>query len=577
MKPLTFAAMMLLAAMMTAQTKNNAPDTIFVNGNIWPGACLFGSGASSQFAQALAVRDGRIVAVGTNDEIRKLKGKKTAAVDLGGNFVMPGFNDAHLHLSGGGLDKLIVDLVGTKSLVEMQQRIAAYEKKIAPGQWIIGRGWDHTKWNTGESRLPNRKDLDAVTGDHPAFFVRVDGHIAVANSAALKIAGITGDTKNPNGGKIDRDESGEPTGILREGAMELVRRKIPPPTLELRRKAIELALAEAAEWGVTSIQDASSVGSPEGNAAGWQDFLIYEDLEREGKLTARISMWLPFDADLNTLQQHRAHHQQTDAMLHTGQLKGYMDGSLGSRTAALLAPYADDPSNTGLAQYEPANLNEMASERAAAGFQLGFHAIGDGGAQLALDSFAEAERFAREHNAGAADRRGFRNRIEHGQVLTPQQVQTMASMKVIASVQPNHLLTDMMWAEQRLAATRAKTSYPWRDLIRHGVPVAFGTDYPVEPITPFRGVYSAVTRKNEEGTKTYYPEQALTITEALAAYTTGSAYAEFAEADKGLLAPGMLADFVVLDRDLTKVKPQEILATKVLRTVVGGKSVYQAK
>jgi len=530
--------------------KPTASDLIFINGDIYTGAEML-------HAQAVAVSGGKIIAVGSNADIQKLKGPKTQVVDLQGRFVMPGFNDAHTHLASGGFEKLNVDLVGTKSLDEMKRRIAARAKTAAAGEWITGRGWDHTLWAV--QKTPTRQDIDSVTGDHPAIFNRVDGHIAIANSAALKAAGITAQSPDPHGGKIDRDEKGEPTGILRETAMELVFSKIPPPTPAQRRRAIELALADAAQWGITSAQDNSE----------WEDFLTYEQLEKEGKLTLRIAEWLPFDAPLEKLEADRAHHPATDSMLHTTMLKGFMDGSLGSRTAAMLAPYTDDPKNAGIPRYEQEPLDQKAIERAKAGFQLGFHAIGDRGAHMALDAFALAEQ--------KSAKRDFRFRIEHAQVVAPEDYKKFAKLGVIASMQPNHLLTDMNWAEPHIGAERAKYSYAWREFLNDGVHLAFGTDYPVEPITPFRGIYCAVTRKNEAGTKEYFPAQKLTIQEAIAAYTTGSAYAEFAEKEKGTLSPGMLADFVVLDRDITKVAPAEILKTRVLRTVVGGKTVYQAK
>jgi predicted amidohydrolase YtcJ len=264
-------------------------------------------------------------------------------------------------------------------------------------------------------------------------------------------------------------------------------------------------------------------------------------------------------------------------MLHTTMLKGFMDGSLGSRTAALQHPYNDDPNNKGLPQFDQETLNAMADERVAAGFQMGFHAIGDEGVQMALDAFAEAERFAHDHNAGGHDVHELRFRIEHSQVLTSDQFQRYKELGVIASMQPNHLLTDMNWALDRLGPERARYSYAWREFLDAGVPLAFGTDYPVEPLTPFRGLYAAVTRQNEDGTPDYFPTGRLTIDEAIAAYTEGSAYAQFDENLKGKIAPGMLADFVVLDRDITDVRPHDILGTKVLRTVVGGKTVFEAK
>ena len=570
MKILSFALLLMSASLLSAQ--NQSSDFIFINGDIYTGAVLpYMAGAkvpSPQRVQAIAVKGGRITAVGTNDDIKKLKGKQTKIVDLGGHFVMPGFNDAHLHLANGGFEKLNVNLVGTKSLAEMQDRIAARAKTASADEWILGRGWDHTMWSG--QKLPTRQDLDKVTGNHPAYFVRVDGHIGIANTAALKAAGITGQTKPPAGGSIDLD-AGEPTGIVRESAQQLVTRKIPPPTTAQRRRGLELSFQDAVEHGITSVQDNST----------WEDFLVMEDMEREGALPIRVSEWLNFHDPVETLQEHRAHHSQTDSMLHTGMLKGFMDGSLGSRTAALLAPYADDHSNTGLPQYEQDELSDMAEKRVRAGFQLGFHAIGDAAAEMALQAFANAERAIREdqlrHPSTSREADDFRFRIEHDQVVTAEQVPRYAKLAVIASVQPNHLLTDMNWAEDRIGAERAKHSYPWGDYVKNKVMLAFGTDYPVEPITPFRGMYAAVTRKNEAGTKSYFLEQKLTIDEAIAAYTTGAAYAEFEERDKGLLQPGMLADFVVLDRDLTKVAPEEILRTKVLRTVVGGKTVFDSQ
>ena len=541
-----------------ADDNSKQPETIFINGDIY-------TQAKPERAQAMAVRDGRVLAIGSNEAIRKLKGSGTQVIDLGGHFVMPGFNDAHVHLASGGFEKMNVDLVGSQSLQDMQERVALRVKQAAAGEWIVGRGWDHTIWPA--QALPTRHDIDLVTNGHPAIFVRVDGHIAIANTAALQAAGITGKTQAPEGGKIDLDAKGEPAGILRESAQELVFVKVPPPTPAQRRHAAEIALANAARWGLTSAQD----NSP------WDFFLVYEELEREGKLTLRISEWLNFSDPVETLVEHRKHHSLDDPMLHTAMLKGFMDGSLGSRTAALLAPYANEPGNSGLPQYQQEPLNKMAIERADAGFQMGFHAIGDRAAQMALDAFAVAENSPKAHPAaGATGPRDFRFRIEHDQVIAPEQFAQYKTLGVIASVQPSHLLTDMNWAVERIGPERARTSYPWKQFLDNGVPLAFGTDYPVEPITPFRGIYAAVTRKNEAGTQEYYPEQKLTIQQALAAYTVGSAYAQFAEKEKGTLAPGMLADFVVLDRDLTKAPPPDILKTQVLRTVLGGKTVYEA-
>jgi predicted amidohydrolase YtcJ len=395
-----------------------------------------------------------------------------------------------------------------------------------------------------------------VTQGHPAFLERVDGHIAIANSAALAAAGITGRTVAPAGGAIEVEAGGEPTGILRESAMDLVEKVIPPRSHEERVRGAELAIADALMHGVTSAQDNSD----------WEDFLVYEELEKAGKLNLRITEWLPFKAPLDELKRMRGHHDANDPMLHTGMLKGFMDGSLGSRTAAMKAPYTDDPGNTGLPQFTQAELNSMALERSKAGFQLGFHAIGDKAAEMALDAFAQP--------GISAD---ARNRIEHAQVVDLDDIARFKKLGVIASMQPNHLLTDMNWAESRLGPKRAEYSYAWKSFLDAGVPLAFGTDYPVEPITPFRGLYAAVTRMNEAGTKIYFPEQKITRGQALSAYTQGSTYAEFAETHKGKLEPGYDADFIVVDRDIYATPAPQLLKTQVLETYVAGHLVFESR
>ena len=449
----------------------------------------------------------------------------------------------------------------------MRARLQAKVQTAKANDWILGGGWDETLWPV--KTLPSRWDLDAVSDEHPVFLERVDGHLAVANTKALQLAGITIASHDPEGGVIDRDANGQPTGILRETAKQAVFAVIPAATHERRRHGIEVVLADLAEHGVTSAQDYS----PE-----WENFQIYEELEKEGKLTARISEWLPFDLAVEDLKKRRDWHPQSDLMLHTGMLKAFMDGSLGGHTAALAEPYADDPKQTGLPQYEAAKLNEMAKERVLAGFQLGFHAIGDKGIQLALDAFAEAEKAAREQKVKAPNGgTDFRLRIEHAQVTTPAEIARFKELKVIASMQPSHVLTDMRWAQDRLGAKRAAAAYAWSAFLNKGVTLAFGTDYPVEPISPFRGLYAAVTRKSEDGKQEFFPAQKITMDQAIAAYTTGSAFAEFEEKEKGKLAAGMLADFVVLDHDVTASSSEKLLATKVLRTVVGGKTVYEKK
>lgn len=542
-------------------------DAIFIHANVYTGVPANTPFSSILREEAIAVRGDRILAVGKNVDIEKLKGPQTQVVDLGGHFVMPGFNDAHLHLAAAGLQKLNVDLVGVKTLEEFRARLLAKVQTAKPGEWILGGGWDETLWPV--KVLPSRWDLDEVSEGHPVFLDRVDGHLAVANTRALQLASITIASRDPEGGQIDRDANGQPTGILRDTAQHAVRAVIPKPTHDQMRHGIEVALADLAEHGVTSAQDFSPP---------WENFQIYEELEKEGKLTARISEWLPFDESIEELKTERDSHPQSDLMLHTGMLKAFMDGSLGGHTAALLEPYADQPNNSGLPRYEQDKLNDMSRERVLAGFQLGFHAIGDKGVQMALDAFAEAEKAAKEAKVKAANGGDdYRLRVEHAQVTTPVQIARFKGLKVIASMQPNNLLTDIRWAQDRLGPKRAATSYAWSAFLSKGVTLAFGTDDPVEPVSPFRGLYAAVTRQSENGKQEYFPEQRITMDQAIAAYTTGSAFAEFEEKEKGKLAPGMLADFVVLDRDVTAVPAAKILTTKVLRTVLGGKTVYEGK
>ncbi|MFP5235492.1 MAG: amidohydrolase [Acidobacteriota bacterium] len=548
------------------------PDLIFFHGVIYTGAGM--AEDKPQTVEAIAIGGGKVMAVGTTDEVKRLAGPHTELHDLDtsktSSFIFPGFNDAHTHLGAAGETKLNLDLTGVQSLDAMLAALETYAGKMPAGHWITGGNWDQTLWS--KRVLPTRQDLDKVTGDHPAFLDRIDGHIAVANSAALKAAGITAGTQPPQGGAIDHDAHGEPTGILRESAKELVTKVIPPPTEDERRRGLELAIQDAISHGVTSVQDFSD----------WQDFLIYEQMEKEGKLAVRIAEWIPFKEPFALELQQRAHHDASDPMLHTTMLKGFMDGSLGSRTAAMKAPYADEPGNSGLPQYTQDELNKMAAEREKAGFQLGFHAIGDKATEMALNAYEYACEQDSPHTGQGQAKRScshayalkLRNRIEHAQVVDPADIPRFKALGVIASMQPNHLLTDMNWAEARLGPQRAAYSYAWKAFWDAGVPLAFGTDYPVEPITPFRGLYAAVTRMNEAGTKTYYPQNKLSRGQALYAYTQGSAYAQFEEKQKGKLLPGYDADLIVVDRDLYKVEAPALLHTRVRASYVAGQQKY---
>jgi hypothetical protein len=583
-KSLKFGTLFLVTAIASAQAP--PPDSLYIHGNILTGTHLRPNDPSPtpDKVTAIAVADGKILAAGDDTAILKLKGSKTKVIDLNGAFAMPGFNDAHTHIGEAGRQKLSVNLVGVHSLAEMQQRIKAYVATAKPGTWIEGGGWDHTLWaDNKDARLPSRTDLDPVTGDHPTLLRRVDGHMSVANSAALAAANITADTPDPAGAKIDRDASGNPTGILRESAAyALVAAKIPPPTLEERRQALTVAIAEIIANGVTTVQDNSD----------WDDFLAMEELEHTNKLPIRIAEWMDFNRSLEALKQRRASHSSDDLRLHLTQLKGYMDGSLGSRTAAMEEPYSDDPGNSGLPRYKQDNLNQMAAERAMAGFQLGFHAIGDRANEMALNAFGVADQVANlppspsEHGSDTQivtkpegsipPPAALRFRVEHAQVLLPQDFDRFEKEGVIASMQPSHLLTDMKWATDRLGPERIKYAYAWKTFLDHNVVLAFGTDYPVELINPFRGLYSAVTRQNDAGTQTFQPQEKISLNEAIYAYTQASAFGEFREKVKGRLESGYLADLIVLDRDITTATPQQLLHTKVLRTVVNGETVYTA-
>jgi predicted amidohydrolase YtcJ len=547
-----------LAVRGKAQSAAATPHTIyFLHGRIYT------NDPQHPWAAAMAVREGKIYCIGGIDTVMLECGggqEDAETVQFNGHFVMPGLNDAHVHLGAAGADMLAVQLNGAASVEELQKRLADAVGTHKENEWITGSGWDHTRWP--EKIFPTKQQLDAVAPKNPVLLTHVSGHVAVANSLALKIAGITKDSPNPKGGEIDHDANGEPTGMLKEGsAMSLVAQNIPDPSEEQRRHGIELVLADVAKNGVTSVQDNSE----------WEDFQVYHDLREEGKLTARITEWLHFTTSLGELQNMRSEGGVRDSFLKTGALKMVTDGALGSRTAALLAPYSDDPSTSGILTMDPAKLRQMAIERDKAGFQLAFHAIGDRANRVALDVF--------EAVAKANGPRDRRDRIEHAQVVAPEDFPRFANLNVIASMQPSHQTTDMRWAEQRVGPDRVKGAYAWSTLQKGGARLAFGTDYPVEPISPMRGLYACVTRELPDGGPPggWQPQEKISLEDCIRAYTSGSAYAQFEDGEKGELKRGEYADFVVLSNDLTKIPPSEFVKTRVLRTVVGGRTVYQAQ
>jgi hypothetical protein len=534
---------------------SSAADLVLTKGAIYTGD------PQRPRAEAIAIRGERIVATGSDDEMRPWIGPKTQVANLRGAFAMPGFNDAHVHLGYAAGEKLAVAIEGARSLAELQRRIRDRLSEFKPGEWITGRGWDHTLWP--EKKFPTRQDLDAVSQGHPMFFARVDGHVGVANSLALKLSGVTREKLDPPGGRILHDpETGEPTGLLEEdAAMDLVRQHIPGLSGTQRRRGIELVVAEASRNGITSAQDNSE----------WADFLIYEQLKGEGKLPLRITEWLPFTAPLDQLEALRERGGTSDPWLKTGPLKGFLDGSIGSRTAALLAPYADDPGNSGILRMDPRNVERMAIERDRAGFQIAFHAIGDRANRMALDTFAAVR--------AANGERDRRDRVEHAQVVAAGDIERFAALDVIASMQPCHLLTDARWTDARLGVGRSVDVHAWNSMKKHGVRLAFGTDYPVEPISPLRGLYACVTRELPEGGPAggWRPQEKLPIEDCIRNYTVGSAYAQFEEQRKGQLAPGKLADIVVLSADITRIPPHELLRVQVRMTLTGGRIVYEER
>jgi predicted amidohydrolase YtcJ len=556
----SFLSLSLLAQLTpptTAQTYTPPRTAYYLHGRIYT------NDPQHPWASAMAVREGKIVCIGGIEQIMLECGggdEGAETIQLGGKFVMPGFNDAHVHLGSAAADMLALRLNGVASTEELQKRLADFVAARKEGEWITGSGWDHTLWP--DKKFPTKQQLDAVSPKNPVLLTHISGHVAVANSLALQQSGITKATPNPKGGEFERDANGELTGMLEEGsAIGLVAQNVPEPSAASRRHGIELVLADVAKNGVTSVQDNSD----------WDDFLVYRDLKDENKLTVRITEWLHFTTDLAELQNERSEGGVSDPWLKTGALKMVSDGALGSRTAAMLAPYSDDPSTSGIMAMEPDKLRQMAVERDKAGFQLAFHAIGDKANRVSLDVF--------EAVAKANPPRDRRDRIEHAQVVTPEDLPRFAKLNVIASMQPSHQTTDMRWAEQRVGPDRIKGAYAWATLAKSGVHLAFGTDYDVEPINPMRGLYACVTRELPDGGPAggWQPQEKISLDDCIRAYTIGSAYAQFEEGNKGTLKTGQYADFIILSNDLTKNPPSEYAKTEVLRTVVGGRTVYQKK
>ncbi len=554
---------------------------------------VFTADARGTLAEAVAVEGERIVAVGTTREIRAAY-RGARAIDLKGRLVTPGFNDAHIHFLGGGLSLLRVDLNGAKTLAEAKRRVAVRVAEVKPGAWILGRGWDHTLWG---GAWPTRQDLDEVAPRNPVFLQRVDGHVSWANTAALEKAGVTRETRAPEGGEILHDAEGQPTGILKETAAQLVGKVVPAPTDDELAEAAERALAEARRYGITSVQDNS----------GYAATKLYRALLKQDKLTVRVSEWQNFEDSVETLKRQRAEFaafKDAPARLRLGALKGYVDGTLGSRTSAMLAPFADDPANSGIPRRPPEELTRMIVERAQRRVSDRAprhrrprepHGARRLRRQRPARSKPSRERFdgtPTTRTSGASASRaqcrqsmrrrqsaGHRHRIEHAQVVAPTDFARFRDLGVVASMQPSHAISDKRWAQDRLGEYRVLGAYSWHTMQAHGVRVAFGTDWPVEPISPYLGLYAAVTRQSTEGEPAggWWPQEKLSMADAIRCYTAGAAYASFEEKEKGQLAAGMLADLVVHSQDLLTIAPPQILNTQPDLTVFDGRVVYERK
>jgi predicted amidohydrolase YtcJ len=504
----------------------------------------------------------RIVAVGSKPEIDSWRGPRSEVIDAGGKLLLPGFNDAHLHFIQGGAQLDQVALTDASTPQEFAKRIAAQVSKTPKGEWVLGGRWDETKWP--DPQLPTRQLVDPVTGDTPIFVERYDGHQALANSAAMKLAGVNAKTPDVPGGVIMRDESGNPTGIFKDAAQELIYKVIPPMSHEQRLRAARGALQHAASLGVTSVQHMN----PE-----FADVAAYSELAEKGELKTRIYA-VPMETNWQEQAKIGIRRAWGSRYLRLGAVKGYADGSLGSRTAYMFEPFADEPGNRGLLSDEmhpPSGMRDRLMQADAAGLQIRVHAIGDRAISMMLDIFGEIEK---EH--GYHDQRFA---IEHAQHMALKDFDRFAKLHVIASMQPYHAIDDGRWAEKRLGHDRARYSYAWRSFLDHGVTLAFGTDWPVAPLNPMLGLYAAVTRatlddKNRDG---WIPEEKITLPQAVEAYTMGSAFAEFQEREKGSITPGKLADMVTLSDNIFDLKPEAIRDVKVDTTIVGGKVVYRGR
>ncbi len=542
-----------LATGCRTAAEGNMVDLVLVNGKVWTGD------PARPWAEAVAVRDGKIFAVGTAAELRALSPSGAKLVELGGALVLPGFIDSHTHFLAGGFALKSIQLREAKSREDFVARIAAKAREIGPGRWVLNGDWDHQQLTPVE--LPRKDWIDAVTPDNPVCVNRLDGHMILANSLALKLAGVTRTTPVPPGGEIVKDPAtGEPTGILKDTAMDLVYAKIPDPTFDEKLEAAEASVRHAAENGVTSVNEMADASSLE----------IFQEMARRGRLTTRVHVYIPI-TEVDALARLKLKSPFGDPYLQLAGLKAFMDGSLGSATAYFFEPYTDDPKTSGLlhGQMFPEGIMEKRIlEADRAGLQLAVHAIGDRANSLLLDMVEKA--------VAANGPRDRRWRVEHAQHMRPADIARFGRLGLVASVQPYHAIDDGRWAEGKIGPERAKTTYAFESLRRAGAVLAFGSDWTVAPLSPILGIYAAVTRRTLDGKRPggWIPEEKVSVEEAVRAYTASGAWAQFAEAAKGTIEAGKLADLVVLDRDIFTIPPEEIGGTKVRMTVFEGRIIY---
>ena len=540
---------------MAAQAPANPAEIILVNARIYT------VDDARPVADAMAVRGGRIQFVGSSRGALTLRGPQTRVIDAAGATAIPGIADAHVHLLGLGMALRTVNLVGARSYDEVIERIAAKARELPQGTWITGRGWDQNDWP--DTRLPSHEALSRAVPNHPVAVTRVDGHASLVNAAAMRIAGLTASSADPDGGKIERGANNEPTGVLIDRAMGLVGSRIPAATRDQVRDATLAAIRETHRYGLTSVHDA-------GVEAATID--VYEELARAGQYTLRNYVMIrPDDSTLARYFRRGPQSGLYDGKIWIRAIKISADGALGSRGAALLDPYSDEPTRTGLVLTPGTRIKDVGVRALRSGFQLNVHAIGDRGNRIVLDAFEAALK-----EVPSAD---HRFRVEHAQILHHEDIPRFAQLDVIPSMQSTHQTSDMYWAPNRLGYSRSLGGYAWRSLLNTGAVIANGTDFPVEEVDPLKTFHSAVTRQDANNWPTggWFPDQRMTREEALKSMTIWPAYAAFQEKELGSLSPGKYADFVLLDRDIMRVAVEDILGTRVLATYVAGKAVYEKR